>query len=300
MGMKAEVAEWVESHSRQRIYIDGYRAGKIFRLREDIYGILTCAPHRGADTWVYLIIGTDLALAIDTGFGIGNLKSVLTGLAGDRPLMVANSHYHADHSLGNVQFDTVYIGEKDAPILQDFMYPEHWNEFCDGIADHSFYEDEDIAPFHPYRIVPLANQSVIRLGEGHEVEAVWMPGHSPGEMCFLDHRNRVLFSGDAFMDPFPTTLTAPFKPAHNKEFATVTAFYHELQKFAPRTGEFDCLMDGHGRPGSSVQRVSDMLECADRVIREPDRDYTITTNRRGSFKTKSCGMAAISYRDERI
>lgn len=50
-----------------------------------------------------LIIGKTKALLIDTGYGYGNLKSVVRSLT-DLPLRVVNTHCHLDHAGGNYLF----------------------------------------------------------------------------------------------------------------------------------------------------------------------------------------------------
>ena len=60
---------------------------------------------------IYLILGTDTALLLDTGCGLSPLKPIVDELIGKRNLIVVNSHYHWDHPLGNVEFGEVYIHE---------------------------------------------------------------------------------------------------------------------------------------------------------------------------------------------
>lgn len=58
---------------------------------------------------LYLLEGEDKALLIDTGYAVGNLKSFVKTLT-KKPLVVANTHYHPDHSGGNGEFLEVYVG----------------------------------------------------------------------------------------------------------------------------------------------------------------------------------------------
>ena len=45
---------------------------------------------------MYLIIGTERALLIDTGIGIGNIRSVVETMT-HLPYDVVNTHHHYDH-----------------------------------------------------------------------------------------------------------------------------------------------------------------------------------------------------------
>lgn len=71
---------------------------KIIDMGNGIYHIWE--PARVAST---LIIGNTKALLIDTGYGYGNLKSVVRSLT-DLSLRVVNTHCHLDHAGGNYLF----------------------------------------------------------------------------------------------------------------------------------------------------------------------------------------------------
>ena len=60
----------------------------------------------GGSVWMHLICGECGGLLLDTGYGIGNLKSVIEQLT-DKPVSVFNTHWHGDHTGGNSQFENV-------------------------------------------------------------------------------------------------------------------------------------------------------------------------------------------------
>ena len=64
----------------------------------------------------FLIEGTERALLIDTGQGVGDLRSCVEKLT-DKPVTVVLTHNHGDH-IGNVyQWDEVWIHPNDRPGL---------------------------------------------------------------------------------------------------------------------------------------------------------------------------------------
>lgn len=67
---------------------------------------------------MHLICGECGALLLDTGYGIGNLKSVIEQLT-DKPVSVFNTHWHGDHTGGNSQFENVYMHEFDIPYWKE-------------------------------------------------------------------------------------------------------------------------------------------------------------------------------------
>ena len=63
---------------------------------------------------IFLLIGDEKAMVIDTGIGIGDLKGFIRTLT-DKPLMVCFTHDHADHVGGASAFD------------QGFIHPKTWS-----------------------------------------------------------------------------------------------------------------------------------------------------------------------------
>ena len=64
-----------------------------------------------------LIIGREKAVLFDTMNGIGDLKGLVEGLT-STPLIVMNSHGHADHIGGNYQFEQIYLNRKDWSVVE--------------------------------------------------------------------------------------------------------------------------------------------------------------------------------------
>jgi glyoxylase-like metal-dependent hydrolase (beta-lactamase superfamily II) len=47
-----------------------------------------------------------------------------------------------------------------------------------------------------YEIVGVPDGYIFDLGGGHEIELVFLPGHTCGHAGFLDKKNRIFFCGD--------------------------------------------------------------------------------------------------------
>ena len=82
---------------------------KVIDMGDNIYHIW-----EPAGTASSLIIGKTKALLIDTGYGYGDLKSVVRSLT-DLPLRVVNTHCHIDHAGGNYLFqgNTRVVDERE-------------------------------------------------------------------------------------------------------------------------------------------------------------------------------------------
>jgi hydroxyacylglutathione hydrolase len=129
--------------------------------------------------FIYLLIGSDKALLIDTG-AIADpqampLAKTIMELLPDKdgkklPLVVAHTHRHLDHRAGDPQFaslPSVQVVPFDLEGMQRFFGFTNWPN---GIAH-------------------------IDLG-GRTVEVIPTPGHNETHVAFYDNRTGILFSGD--------------------------------------------------------------------------------------------------------
>ena len=129
--------------------------------------------------FIYLLIGSDKALLIDTGAvadpqAMPLAKTVLELLPDKEhkklPLLVAHTHRHLDHRAGDPQFASLPSAQVvpfDLERLQAFFGFTNWPN---GIAH-------------------------IDLG-GRTVDVIPTPGHNQTHVAFYDDRTGILFSGD--------------------------------------------------------------------------------------------------------
>ena len=132
--------------------------------------------------FLYLLIGSDKALLIDTG-AIADLNKMplaktILDLLPDKddqklPLLVAHTHRHLDHRAGDPQFaslPSVQIVPIDLEGVRAFFGFTNWPN---GIAH-------------------------LDLG-GRTVDVIPTPGHNETHVAFYDSRTGILFSGDFLM-----------------------------------------------------------------------------------------------------
>lgn len=172
------------------------------------------------DTWeidefdcasMFLLIGTEKAMLIDCGMGIGDLRGAVEMIT-DKPLIVVISHGHVDHTANARQFEEIWINPADRDVpMPDSLERRRWDTLriarrqkgCfDGIykmfrlypydINVDLREDDSPMPV----IHEMTDGMQFDLG-GRIVTAYDCPGHSPGEMVFLDSATRTLFAGDA-------------------------------------------------------------------------------------------------------
>ena len=209
----------------------------------------------------YLVVGEDRAVLIDTGLGVGDLKSVVRRLT-DRPIRVVTTHVHWDHVGSHGAFDEISVHEAEVswlrdgiPGLDDEDVRENLTRDCSRPLPERFdpeaYEVFTGEPTHVH-----ADGETIDLG-GRRLEIHHTPGHSPGHCCVLDRDRGYLFAGDLL---YRGTLYA-FFPSTDP-----VAFAESVRRVADCEA-VDRVLPGHDDldvPPSFPARVRDAFDDLDR------------------------------------
>src|SRR5215471_19389030 len=132
--------------------------------------------------FIYLLIGSDKALLIDTG-AVADPKAMplakkVLELLPDKdheklPLLVAHTHRHLDHRAGDPQFASL-------PSVQVVPFD------LEGVRAFFGFTDRPNGIAH------------LDIG-GRTVDVIPTPGHNQTHLAFYDDRTGVLFSGDFLM-----------------------------------------------------------------------------------------------------
>lgn len=201
---------------------------------------------------IYLVEGTERALLIDPGFGIGDIRAEAASLT-SLPLTAVNTHGHGDHSGGDMFFDTVYMhpaAEEDArgalELNRTKLSPDQIREMERILANGSF------------RVQPIGDGFVFDLG-GRELEVIEIPGHTSGCIALLDRKNRLLFSGDCALKAMDILLVVP-------QALSVAQYLESMKKLQLQRGYFDWMCTGHDEylmPASFLDKV---VACAEKIV----------------------------------
>ncbi len=163
----------------------------------------------------YLIAGDESAIVVDTGYGAGNIKEFCETLTEKSIIGAINTHHHFDHSANNCYFDQVFMDEK-AVALATIPYP--------SFEGMEFPRD--------YKVVTVADGYTWDLGN-RTLEVFQVPDHTPDGICILDRKEKLLFSGDEFMN------------SKNLSVA-VEQWKNSLEKLMAHRSEFEQLCAGEG------------------------------------------------------
>jgi glyoxylase-like metal-dependent hydrolase (beta-lactamase superfamily II) len=219
-------------------------------------------PRHYEQTLVNLIIGQDRAALIDTGCGIGDLRTAVKAVT-DKPIIVINTHTHPDHLGSNYQFDEIamfdhplahQVAEKGVShqILRDDILAEHlvikpWPE---GFDPHGF----SLPPFRVSRWLRPGDR--IDLGD-RELFVIPTPGEAADHICLLDRADRILFCGDILLHgPVWTHLEGGNLNDLVMSYRTLMDYYDD----------FDHLMPSHNEPWIGKQLLPASLAGAEQII----------------------------------
>ena len=173
----------------------GMKSPFICEIAPDTYAV----NEFGMDA-MFLCIGKERALLIDTGTGTFDLKQLVRRLT-DLPYDVVLTHGHVDHAGGMDLFDRVYMHEKDMEMALNLTYEErhHYASSLSSMDKEKAYDfslDMVRRWEHTPELIPVDEGYVFDLGD-RKLEVFFMPGHTAGSITLLDRKNRIHFSGDA-------------------------------------------------------------------------------------------------------
>lgn len=266
---------------------------ELSKICENVYAMYMVGPENMPPSWMFLVIGKDSAMLIDTGYGAGDLKKLVKSLIGDRLLVVVNTHTHPDHMLGNYQFEEVYVHELEESNLRDMMTEKAQERFY-AVGSHLFCEKNQIIPFAPYRIIPFQNGMIFELGECR-IEAVHVPGHSPGSCVLIDYRDRIVFSGDAVMRHI---CSIGRKTKYHTEWNSIENYMFGLAELKKHEGKYEVIFPAH-KEAVEPDIVKDLISICETFIRNPKAaDYYEERFGKDYPVVKKNKAAVLLYREE--
>lgn len=235
----------------------GIKTPFISEIAPDIYAI----NEFGLST-MYLVVGKEKALLIDTACGLTDLKSLVSSLT-NLPVEVILTHGHVDHVGGMSQFDEVWIHPADVEMAKS-VTEEDLKDYVEGIGRGGAYDVYDYSPDMVNRIeryprfLSITDRQEFDLG-GRKLTAIFISGHTPGGVCVLDREKRIIFSGDCFNQ---NTLAVNCSVSH---------LLQELKKVKALEPAFDQNFNGHvgfggmpnclSQPKSVTDDLMHICEC---------------------------------------
>jgi len=215
-------------------------------------------------TAMYLLEGSEKALLVDTGVGVGSLKEAVASLT-DKPVSVIITHGHVDHAMGASDFDEVYLSP-----LDEAVYGIHSNfgmrmGYVAGAATTGAdpgllaqVKAEDYLPARDFgSYLPLIPGMKFELG-GLSAEIYAAPGHTPGSVAVLIPEEELLILGDSC-----NAFTFLFDG-----FAPTVAQYREtlLRLLEESAGKYSRCLFSHGIGEGCADMIDNVIAVCDDIL----------------------------------
>lgn len=242
----------------------------------------------GSDN-IYLVEGKKKAMLIDNGLGTADLVSFIKTLS-TKPLVVVITHGHPDHAGSDYQFSEVYIHPADMESAKAFSTTEARAGSTKTMQGANKPAESEIYKGKVYDtgLLPVKEGQVFNLG-GRKMQIIETPGHTPGGICLLDVKNKILFTGDN-NNTLVWLFLANCLPLHK--------YLETLEAQRARMAEFTTLMPGHGVPMPS-DFINDQIACVKSIL-----DGTCQAKEYKSFAGNSMvctsGRASVAFNPENL
>ena len=238
---------------------------------------------------IYLIIGHDSALVVDTGNGAANLAWQIRKMT-DKPLIVVNTHGHGDHTGANYQFAKVYVHEADLESAAASGTYDRAKSMLENMPETERPHDAQMFKGKPFNttLIPVADGDLFNLGD-RWIKVIETPGHTPGSICLLDISNKLLFAGDN--NNGLVWLWLPGCLPLSKYLVT-------LEQQVEKMSEFTTIFPGHGDPlpaGFILDQVACVKSILDGTCKsEPYEHYS------GNPRVCAFGQAKVAFNPENL
>ncbi len=214
---------------------------------------------------LYLIIGDNKALLIDTGCGLVPLKPIIEKYVNGKELIVVNSHSHFDHVGANSEFDEVYIHKNEEAIIKKPIDMSHLKEAKNPIANGYSKNNWLLSP--AIKVNPLNGGETFDLG-GIQVGCIHTPGHSPGSLSFYTNKNE-LFTADlahygAMFTPPKDNLS--FLIASIEKLIDISV-EHKIKEIYPSHEEYNVSLDLLNELSNNLKNIENFWKS-----RKPNKD----------------------------
>ena len=219
----------------------------------------------------FLLEGKKNSALIDTGCGIGEIDKCVKEIT-DKMLYVLLTHSHPDHAGGVYHFKSlpIYMNSDDDSLkLWGMRTDNGFRRMYIETRGPRLYDGEirnlysllpnDNPDCTSFDYINIDDGSIIDLGE-RTLECIHTPGHTDGSICFLDRKNRLLFSGDTIN----RSIILMRQPDNSTKLIKI--FHDSLLKIWRHEKEFDSLIIGHGNPILEKSIIKDYIKITDGLL----------------------------------
>ncbi len=238
------------------------------------------------DDNMYLVVGKDSAMLIDTGLGVADLASLVKKYT-KKPLIVINTHAHPDHSGANYQFERIYIHPDDLEDAKPYSKPRQMPEGAQqqrNMPEAELYKGKINDP----EFIAVHDGQIFDLG-GRRIEIIHAPGHSAGELVLLDKENKLLFTGDN-----TNALVWLWLPTCRP----LSEYLTTLEMLQSRMPEYTTIYPGHKEP-LPADFINDQIACVKGIL-DGSLERSPYQSARGTAMQSVFGRATVVFNPDNL
>ncbi len=231
--------------------------------------------------YMYLVKGVEQDILIDTGYGFGDLLSVIRKIS-DKEIIVINTHGHPDHVGSNNLFNTVYQSPNAKKDFREAF----------GKKINSNYEINEIKDG---KTVEIAGINL----------TFWeCPSHSYSDVIILEERDRVLFAGD-IIDP-EQVLFVEYDDNKDTYIDRIKLHLDSMNMIKNISDKFDMICPSHNGTPVEKSYLDGIIELDKKVINGTakvfplNHKYIEMNPLSNTFVRVRDGKYSIIYRDPRL
>ena len=154
---------------------------------------------------IYYLEGDTKGLLIDTGVGAGDLRAFVEEHLVTKPYDVLLTHGHLDHIGAILQYDRIYVNERDHQLIRDSIDNDQRRHFIENMEEMSEgrVPNQDSSQMRLYEgklpeFVSIDEGDIVDLG-GRTLKVHATPGHTKGSICLEDSEENIAFVGDTII-----------------------------------------------------------------------------------------------------
>lgn len=210
---------------------------------------------------MFIIKGSESALVVDCGTGVGDYLEVVRKIIGDMPYKFVATHAHVDHIGGREQFGALRLSEADKPIIKDVTV--FYRYFYIAVMKYLMFFKN--LPWKKVNIKKVAkeNQTIfLKEGDifdlgGKTVEVFETPGHTLGSLSFLVKEDRLILTGD---------VINPNNLMFLKHATTIETLNKTLKKIAAIDG-YDTIWASHLSEPIPKEVFENGIKCTEKILK---------------------------------
>lgn len=230
----------------------------------------------------HLLLGEKYALLIDPTNTPFDLRAYIRECITDKPILIANTHSHGDHTYANYLFDdcTIYMSEIcQKELAERRAAPPEFkpSEIALGMTHISQNEGTVV---HPGDVIDLGGRKIEIVGD-------FVPCHAPSSIMYLDRTVGILFTGDE-IDPGQINMWNQPVETFRRNITNLIALRD--------SGAFDMICAPHNGTPMHAKILDYFLENCDRIMSgiEGDLDVGSMTYLLNPFEGR--GQESIDHR----